>query len=127
MLFDWQDSVAKLRSLRDMGVTVALDDFGTGYSSLNYLQQLPIDVLKVDRSFIKEIGNAGGKTDVLSTILALAHTMRLRVVAEGVETEEQAMFLKQEGCDFIQGYFYSRPLEEEEYVAWIARRNNVDG
>ena len=127
MLFDWQDSVAKLRSLRDLGVTVALDDFGTGYSSLNYLQQLPIDVLKVDRSFIKEIGNAGGKTDVLSTILALAHTMRLQVVAEGVETEEQARFLRQKGCDFIQGYFYSRPLEEREYVAWIARRNSVGG
>lgn len=127
MMFDWQDSIAKLRSLRELGVTVALDDFGTGYSSLNYLQQLPIDVLKVDRSFIKEIGNAGGKTDVLSTILALAHTLSLQVVAEGVETEEQATFLKQKGCDFIQGYFYSRPLEEGEYVAWIARRNNVDG
>lgn len=120
MLADWQDSMEKLRRLRAMGISVALDDFGTGYSSLNYLQQLPIDVLKVDRSFVKEIGNMGAKTEVLSTILVLAHQLNLQIVAEGVETKEQVDFLRKEGCDFIQGYFYSRPLPETECLSWLA-------
>lgn len=122
MLIDWQDSIGKLRQLREMGVRIALDDFGTGYSSLTYLHQLPIDVLKVDRAFIQGIGHIGGRTEILSTILALAHQLRLQVVAEGVETEEQVAFLRASGCDFIQGYYYSRPLVEADYAAWLERR-----
>ncbi len=124
MLADWQDSIDKLRQLRAMGVRIALDDFGTGYSSLTYLHQLPIDVLKVDRAFVQGIGHIGGRTEILSTILSLAHQLRLQVVAEGVETEEQVAFLRGSGCDFIQGYYYSRPLVEAEYAAWLKRRKS---
>ena len=109
-----EDSTRKLSILRDMGVTVAIDDFGTGYSSLSYLGRLPVDTLKIDRSFISGVAMETDSVTVVSTILALAHGLKLKVVAEGVETREQADLLRRFRCDEAQGYFYSRPIPAGE-------------
>ena len=104
-----QDAVELLRSIRALGVSLALDDFGTGYSSLSYLKLFPLDRLKIDRSFVREIEtDADDRAIALSTI-ALAHSLELKVVAEGVETAAQRQFLVQQGCDFLQGYLFSKP------------------
>jgi diguanylate cyclase (GGDEF)-like protein/PAS domain S-box-containing protein len=99
-----------LDELRALGIRVALDDFGTGYSSLSRLRRLGLDSLKIDRSFISAIGEDKRATDLVAAIIAMAHVLKLQVVAEGVETEEQLSFLRQHGCDAIQGYLLSRPL-----------------
>lgn len=103
----------KLERLRDMGVAVAIDDFGTGYSSLSYLQKLPIDILKIDRSFVKDIPNADDhsseKTAVIRAILSMAHSLQLKVVAEGVESDMHYQFLRRAGCHQMQGYYFSPP------------------
>jgi EAL domain-containing protein (putative c-di-GMP-specific phosphodiesterase class I) len=109
-----EDSTRKLSILRGMGVKVAIDDFGTGYSSLSYLGRLPVDTLKIDRSFISGVAMETDSVTVVSTILALAHGLKLNVVAEGVETREQADMLRRFRCDEAQGYFYSRPIPAGE-------------
>ncbi len=107
---DPSESIEKLVALRQAGVTIAVDDFGTGYSSLSYIAQLPIDALKIDRSFITDIGKSANHMALVSTIIALAHSLNLKVVAEGVETAEQSHLLRLLRCDQVQGYLYSRPL-----------------
>lgn len=104
----------KLTQLREAGIMIYLDDFGTGYSSLNYLKNLPVDKIKIDKSFIDEINNSGVDSKILKTIISLAHDMGIRTVAEGVETGEQYQFLEKCGCDMIQGYYISRPRPEGE-------------
>lgn len=104
----------KLTRLREAGIMIYLDDFGTGYSSLNYLKNLPVDKIKIDKSFIDEINNSGVDSKILKTIISLAHDMGIRTVAEGVETGEQYRFLEKCGCDMIQGYYISRPRPECE-------------
>ncbi|HTL90210.1 MAG TPA: EAL domain-containing protein, partial [Leptolyngbya sp.] len=99
-----------LQRLHELGVTIALDDFGTSYSSLNYLTQLPLDTLKIDQSFIRKLGNSAQDTAIIRTIISLAHSLDLNVVAEGVETQTQLDFLKANGCDQIQGYLFGRPI-----------------
>jgi len=105
---------SELSALRKIGVTVAIDDFGTGFSSLNYLKRFSIDVLKIDRSFVKDCTADKNDRAIISSVLALARSLDLQVVAEGVETAEQEQFLLESGCDFIQGYYLSRPLPAEE-------------
>lgn len=107
----------ELESLREAGVSVALDDFGTGYSSLSYLRRLPISVLKIDRSFINDLGNSerSGSDALVQAIIAMAHSLSLKVVAEGVETPAQQEHLEQLGCDVGQGYLFSRPLPAEKF------------
>ena len=108
--------------LRRIGVTVAVDDFGTGYSSLAYLRRLPIDVLKIDRSFVMNADRDEGDAQIVRTILALAQALKLDVVAEGVETSGQAEFLKFCGCSTAQGYLYSRPQPAAVFEAWLGER-----
>ena len=117
-------AVAVLDKLKSIGVQIAIDDFGTGYSSLAYLKRFPIDTLKVDRSFIRDIPADSGDMKITRAIIAMAHGLRLKVVAEGVETAEQLQFLRSLSCDAVQGYFLYRPLREDE-VADALRLNRL--
>jgi diguanylate cyclase (GGDEF)-like protein/PAS domain S-box-containing protein len=121
-LMDDSDNVlAMLNELRGRGITISLDDFGTGYSSLSYLKRFPIDVLKIDQAFIRDIGNSPDDEAITRAIIAMAHSMNMEVVAEGVETEAHLEFLRKEGCDIIQGYLLSRPVPDQE-LSLILRR-----
>jgi len=103
--------------LSEMGILVSVDDFGTGYSSMSYLRRLPIDKLKIDRSFINEIAARPDDASIVQAIVSLAHSLRLKVVAEGVETAEQLEFLRNLACDQYQGYFFSKPLPAPAFEA----------
>jgi len=113
------ETTVKLQELRDLGFSIAVDDFGTGYSSLSYLSRFPIDQLKVDSSFVKEIVSIKENEFIVDAIINLAHSLRLTVVAEGVETPEQVELLTELGCDMIQGYVYSKAMAAEELLAFI--------
>jgi diguanylate cyclase (GGDEF)-like protein/PAS domain S-box-containing protein len=114
---DVEYSIAVLRKIRSMGVTIAIDDFGTGFSSLSYLSKLPLDTLKIDRSFVVDLAEAQGRLAQVSAIISLAHSMHLKVVAEGVETEDQLSLLRMLGCDEMQGFLFSRPVPCEVFEA----------
>ncbi|HMK61819.1 MAG TPA: EAL domain-containing protein [Dissulfurispiraceae bacterium] len=107
---DPEAAIITLNKLKNMGVRISIDDFGTGYSSLTYLKQIPLDFIKIDRSFIEHVIINPSDQAIVKAIVALAHSLDLRVIAEGVETEEQLMFLRGCGCDHVQGYLLSRPL-----------------
>ncbi|MDB5895549.1 MAG: GGDEF-domain containing protein, partial [Rhodoferax sp.] len=107
-------NIEQLAALRQFGVKVAIDDFGTGVSSLGYLKRLPIDKLKIDRAFVKDLPGTSEDGAIASAIVTLAQNLRLEIVAEGIETAPQANWLKQAGCEFGQGYFFSRPIEAEQ-------------
>src|SRR6185369_6757260 len=117
-----QESARVFAALRAIGVVVTIDDFGTGYSSLAYLSRLPIDVLKIDRSFVINVDRDAGDAEIVKMIIALARTLQLGVVAEGVETEGQAAFLKACGCPTAQGYLYSKPQPAAELEGWLRER-----
>jgi len=99
-----------------LGVLFSLDDFGTGYSSLSYLRRFPIDFLKIDRSFIKDIAHDRYGAGIVRAIIVMAHTLGIKVIAEGVETSEQLGYLREQGCDISQGYFCSKPLAVEPFT-----------
>ena len=105
-----EKSIDTLSKLRDLGIRSSIDDFGTGYSSFAYLRDLPVDELKVDRQFVSRILSDDGDRQIVETMIALAHAMKLEVVAEGIESNEIASKLKAMGCDIIQGYWLSRPV-----------------
>jgi EAL domain-containing protein (putative c-di-GMP-specific phosphodiesterase class I) len=107
---DIDDSLRKLRAVRELGVHIALDDFGTGYSSLAYLSRLPIDTVKIDRAFVQGMLVSEQNASIVSAILSLARALKLKVVAEGVETEDQADLLRRLHCDEMQGYLFSPPV-----------------
>jgi EAL domain-containing protein (putative c-di-GMP-specific phosphodiesterase class I) len=102
--------VGTLQQLRQLGVQILIDDFGTGYSGLSYLTQLPVDTIKIDRSFVVDPAHNGGDSPIITAILDMARKLGLVTIAEGVETREQALRLRRQGCDFAQGYFFSKPL-----------------
>jgi diguanylate cyclase (GGDEF)-like protein len=116
-------AIAILENLRETGIQVAIDDFGTGYSSLSYLQELPFDRIKIDKSFIDLIGAGGNSEKICRTIIKMAHELGKQAIAEGVETREQADFLIENGCDSVQGYFYSYPLPHEEFVEFVEKQD----
>ncbi|MBC7416050.1 MAG: EAL domain-containing protein, partial [Herminiimonas sp.] len=123
---DVNHSIATLESIRGMGVKIAIDDFGTGFSSLSYLSKLPIDTLKIDRSFIIDMTSGPSGLALVSTIVNLAHSLRLNVVAEGVETEEQRGLLRELNCDQMQGFLFSRPIPCEEFESRYLRPAGQD-
>ena len=113
---DIEESTRKLQTLRRAGVEVSVDDFGTGYCSLGYLARLPVDTLKIDRSFVVRMGEAGTPRNIVAMIVSLAHTLGLKVIAEGVEDDRQMKLLRELGCDQVQGFFVSQPLPADKIV-----------
>jgi EAL domain-containing protein (putative c-di-GMP-specific phosphodiesterase class I) len=113
-LRDIEETVRTLSELRSMGVAISLDDFGTGFSSLNYLRRLPINQLKIDGSFIRDLSADPSAAVLLSQIIQLGHAMHLEIVAEGVETENEYAFLADNHCDLVQGYYFHKPLSSTE-------------
>jgi EAL domain-containing protein (putative c-di-GMP-specific phosphodiesterase class I) len=111
LMRDSYESALRLRALKDLGIRLAIDDFGTGYSSLAYLQQFPVDILKIDRTFVLESATDRASTALVHALIELGAALGLRTVAEGIETIDQLLRLKQEGCDAGQGFYFSRPLE----------------
>jgi EAL domain-containing protein (putative c-di-GMP-specific phosphodiesterase class I) len=109
-----------LREFRAMGLRIALDDFGTGYSSLSYLARFPLDILKLDRSFVRDITMNASARGITTAVISMAHVLGLRVVAEGVDQEEQVRFLKDEGCDELQGFLVSGALDPDEFLRFRA-------
>ncbi|RFA29307.1 hypothetical protein CAI21_09525 [Alkalilimnicola ehrlichii] len=118
-------SSVTLQQLRDLGVCVAIDDFGTGYSSLTYLQRLPVDRLKLDRSFVTALEASAQTERIVEAIITLSHGLGLRVIAEGVETEQQLTMLRAKGCDEVQGFWFSKPLMADELIAWLKARTST--
>lgn len=114
------EALAVLRRLRNLGLRLAIDDFGTGYSSLAHLKRFPIDVLKIDQGFIRDIPHSADDMAISGSVIALGHAMGLKVLAEGVETEAQLEFLRQKGCDCYQGYWYSRPVPADAFAHLLA-------
>ena len=108
-----------LRALRGLGVRIAVDDFGTGYSSLSYLKRLPIDMLKIDGSFVAGLGTDPDDTSIVRAIASLAQTLDLKLVAEGVETDRQRQVLMALGCELGQGFWWSRPVTGDELETWL--------
>ncbi|WP_322032460.1 EAL domain-containing protein [Paraburkholderia sp. J76] len=114
-----EEAVSMLNELHALGIGIAIDDFGTGYSSLSYLKRLPVDRLKIDRSFVADIGTSGDDETITAAIIALAHELQLQVIAEGVETSAQFAFLRERACDELQGYFFAPPLPGDEAAALL--------
>jgi diguanylate cyclase (GGDEF)-like protein/PAS domain S-box-containing protein len=121
VMTDVDHAITILRDLKQLGVQIAIDDFGTGYSSLSYLRRFPIDVLKIDQSFVADITLEEDGAAIVRTIISLAHSLRLQVVAEGVETMEQLAYLRAHGCDQAQGYLFSRPVAAPEFETLIGQ------
>jgi diguanylate cyclase (GGDEF)-like protein len=123
-----EDAIDVLEQLNTLGVRMAIDDFGTGYSSLAYLKRLPIDTLKIDRSFVIGIGNQSSDESIIHAVIGMAQSMNLSTVAEGVETEAQLAFLQQAGCDQIQGYYFGKPQPHDEFLAgWRQALRPING
>jgi len=121
-----EKAVTVLNVLKEMGVELAVDDFGTGYSSLYYLKHLPLDVLKIDRRFVRDLLLHEDDFAITAAIISMAKSLRLKVVAEGVETSDQLAFLRDRGCDQMQGYYFSPPVEAEEFLAMVVQGKNVE-
>jgi EAL domain-containing protein (putative c-di-GMP-specific phosphodiesterase class I) len=118
------DTRHQLSRLKSLGLTLAMDDFGTGYSSLSYLKKFPIDVIKIDRSFIKDIPENQDDMEITSAVIAMAHNLKLKVVAEGIETAAQLNFLRRQQCDIGQGYLFDKPIAGRDLLESLKRYPN---
>jgi diguanylate cyclase (GGDEF)-like protein len=127
LMRDMNTAIETLTDLRDLGIRISLDDFGTGYSSFGHLKRLPIDVLKIDRSFIRDVTTDADDASLTMAMISLAHNLRLKVVAEGVEDEDQVRFLDLLRCDEYQGYYFSRPLPLEGLVSLLSNNGSRPG
>ena len=119
-----EHTVRTLHQLKDLGVWISIDDFGTGYSSLSYLKAFPIDTLKIDKSFVRDIDTDPADAAIAATVMAIARTLRLKVVAEGVEREEQLHILRERDCDRAQGYLFGRPMPAEDFAAFLGAHDS---
>jgi EAL domain-containing protein (putative c-di-GMP-specific phosphodiesterase class I) len=120
-----EDSIGIMRQLKGLGIGLSLDDFGTGYSSLAYLKRFPIDKIKIDRTFVRDIPDDTNDLAIVSAIIAMAHAMGLKVQAEGVETEAQKQFLTDCGCEYAQGFLFGRALPYDEFEELLAEQRNA--
>jgi len=125
LMQDTQPTIDVLHGLKDLGAQIALDDFGTGYSSLSYLQRFPIDTLKIDQSFVRDIGSGGDASLLVNAIIAMGKSLRLRVVAEGIETSAQRSYLQLQGCTEGQGFYFGRPVDAAGFSALLAARQGL--
>lgn len=123
MLDRTEAAIANMLSYRESGMQFAIDDFGTGYSSLSYLQELDADYLKIDRAFVIDLGRDRGSLALCEAMIDMAHKLNLKVIAEGIETEVQRDLLTNAGCDFGQGYLFSRPIPIDDIIELIQRVN----
>ncbi|MGH9195534.1 MAG: EAL domain-containing protein, partial [Acidimicrobiia bacterium] len=119
-------AVQVLTELRNLGIEISVDDFGTGHSSLNYLKRLPIDELKIDRSFVRDVATDEDDASIVSAIIALAQGLKLRTIAEGVETEEQLEFLKGHSCYDIQGFLFGKPMDPAAFEAMLKSKRRAE-
>ena len=119
------ETMGILQNIRALGVTLAIDDFGTGYSSLSYLKRFPIDTLKIDQSFIRDVTENADSAAIVDAVVAMAHRLNLNVVGEGVETQEQLTFLNIAGCDIVQGYLLGRPVEPDAMIPLLSQQLNA--
>ncbi|HUP44951.1 MAG TPA: EAL domain-containing protein [Thermoanaerobaculia bacterium] len=118
-----ENTIVTLRELKDLGVNISMDDFGTGYSSLNYLKQFPIDTLKLDQSFVRDVTTDRRDAAIVGAVISMAHRLGIAVIAEGVETQEQLDYLRREECDYVQGYLFSRPIPPPELERFLRARS----
>ena len=125
LMDDAERTVGTLVHLHAMGIRLSIDDFGVGYSSLNYLKRFPIDTVKIDQSFVRHITSDADDAAIATAIIAMAHSLKLKVVAEGVETDDQMAFLNEKGCDAVQGYLFSRPLAADAMTALLAQGQGI--
>jgi EAL domain-containing protein (putative c-di-GMP-specific phosphodiesterase class I) len=121
MMSNIETHIAELHTFRALGLHISIDDFGTGYSSLSYLKRLPINELKIDKSFVDDVDSNEDDRNIVRSIIGLGHNLHLKVVAEGVEQQTQFDFLKENGCDIIQGYFYSKPLIAPAFTEFLEK------
>jgi EAL domain-containing protein (putative c-di-GMP-specific phosphodiesterase class I) len=126
LMQDPEDADRCLRELKLLGLRLLIDDFGTGYSSLSYLSSFPIDALKVDRSFVKGLPDDAGKEALTTAIIAMARSLEMGVIAEGVETEDQLALLRSLGCDLVQGFLLARPLPPADFARFLTERESAE-
>ena len=125
LLEDIEDTIATMNALKTIGVRLSLDDFGTGYSSLQYLKRLPLNQIKIDQSFVRDIATDANDAAIVQTIIAMAETLGLDVIAEGVETEGQHEFLNLRGCHAFQGYLFGKPKPIEQFETSLTQGSTI--
>jgi EAL domain-containing protein (putative c-di-GMP-specific phosphodiesterase class I) len=126
LMHDMESSIATLQYLRELGFRIAIDDFGTGFSSLNYLRRLPVNVLKIDQSFVREMLAEQASLAIVESIISLAHSLGKETIAEGVETQAELNVLTDRGCRLMQGYYFSKPLPVTGFETWVKSRTGIE-